>query len=63
MTNTRRDTIMRLMVEVGTGCGKLNNEQMENLDCKRVQVDEIWPYVKVKQAHIAKGAPRTRIGD
>jgi hypothetical protein len=30
MTNTHRDTIMRLMVEVGTGCEKLHNEQMQN---------------------------------
>ncbi len=63
MTNTHRDTIMRLMVEVGTGCEKLHNEQMQNLSCKRIQCDEIWSYVKVKQAHIAKGTPRTRIGD
>jgi len=63
MTNTHRDTIMRLMVEVGRGCEKLHNEQMQNLSCKRIQCDEIWSYVKVKQAHIAKGTPRTRIGD
>jgi transposase-like protein len=63
MTNTHRDTIMRLMVDVGTGCEKLHNEQMQNLSCKRIQCDEIWSYVKVKQAHIAKGTPRTRIGD
>jgi hypothetical protein len=63
MTNTHRDTIMRLMVEVGTGCEKLHNEQMQNLTCKRIQCDEIWSYVKVKQGHIAKGTPRTRIGD
>ena len=63
MTNTHRDTIMRLMVEVGTGCAKLHNEQMRNLSCQRIQCDEIWSYVKVKQAHIAKGTPRTRIGD
>jgi transposase-like protein len=55
-----RDTIMRLMVEVGHGCEKLHNEQMQNLSCKRIQCDEIWSYVKVKQA---KGTPRTRIGE
>jgi hypothetical protein len=27
MTDTHRDTIMRLMVEVGTGCTALANEQ------------------------------------
>jgi IS1 family transposase len=63
MTNTHRDTIMRLMVEVGTGCAALANEQMRELPCQRIQVDEIWSYVKVKQANIAKGTDRTRIGD
>jgi IS1 family transposase len=63
MTNTHRDTIMRLAVEVGTGCAALANEQMRDLNCQRIQVDEIWSYVKVKQANIAKGTDRTRIGD
>jgi transposase-like protein len=31
MTNTHRDTVMRLMVEVGHGCEALHNEQMQNL--------------------------------
>lgn len=36
---------------------------MRDLNCQRIQVDEIWSYVKVKQANIAKGTDRTRIGD
>lgn len=63
MTDTHRDTIMRLMVEVGTGCATLHNEQMRNLSCQRIQCDEIWSYVKVKQANIKRGTDRTAIGD
>jgi IS1 family transposase len=63
LTGIHRDTVMRLMVEVGNGCGKLHDEQMRNLTCRRIQCDEIWSYVKVKQANITKGTPRTRIGD
>ena len=37
MTNTHRDTIMRLMVEVGTGCAALANEQMRGLPCQRIR--------------------------
>ncbi|MGD0023558.1 MAG: hypothetical protein ABSC37_02875 [Xanthobacteraceae bacterium] len=40
MTDTHRDTIMRLMVEVGNGCTALANDQMRNLDCRRIQCDE-----------------------
>src|SRR5258708_17684325 len=41
MTNTHRDTIMRLLVEVGDGCAKIMDERMRGLPCMRVQVDEI----------------------
>jgi IS1 family transposase len=63
MTDTHRDTIMRLMVEVGTGCAALANEQMRNLPCQRIQCDEIWSFVKVKQSRIRSGTDRTKIGD
>jgi hypothetical protein len=59
MTDTHRDTIMRLMVEVGAGCAALHNEQMRNLSCQRIQCDEIWSYVKVKQANIRSDSFRS----
>ena len=40
---------MRLMVEVGNGCAALANDQMRDLDCRRIEVDEIWSYVGKKQ--------------
>jgi len=58
MTDTHRDTVMRLMVEVGTGCAVLLDTQMRGLSCRRVQVDEIWTYVQnwayvqKKQRHV-----------
>ena len=55
MTNTHRDTVMRLMVEVGEGCQKIMDEKMRGLSCKRIQCDEIWSYVRKKQAHLKPG--------
>ena len=63
MTDTHRDTIMRLMVEVGTGCEKLLDDEMRDLSCKRVQVDEIWSYVGKKQRQVTKEDDKTRVGD
>jgi IS1 family transposase len=63
MTDTHRDTIMRLMVQVGTGCEKLLDEQMRNLTCERLQVDEIWTYVGKKQAQVAPWEDKSRVGD
>lgn len=63
LTDTHRDTVMRLMVQVGDGCAKLADEQMRGLRCRNIEVDEIWSYVKMKQATIPHGTPRLRIGD
>ena len=63
MTNTHRDTICRLLVEVGTGCAKIMDEKMCNLTCERLQVDEIWSYVGKKQARLKPGEDRSRLGD
>ena len=46
MTNTHRDTIKRLLVDVGEGCNLLMDAYMQNLTCRRVQVDEFWSYVR-----------------
>ena len=37
MTNTHRDTVMRLMVEVGEGCQRIMDEKMKALPCERIQ--------------------------
>src|SRR5476651_1091286 len=63
MTGVHRDTIMRLLVEVGTGCAAIMDEKMRELPCKRVQVDEIWAYVGKKQRQMKPEDDRTRLGD
>src|SRR5438105_10522992 len=63
MTGTHRDTICRLLVEVGDGCARLMDEQMRELPCRRIQVDEIWAYVGKKQARLTREDDRSRLGD
>jgi IS1 family transposase len=62
MTNTHRDTVMRLMVEVGEGCQRIMDEKMRNLPSQRIQRDEIWSYVRKKQARLKPGES-ARAGD
>src|SRR4030042_6120664 len=52
MTGVHRDTIMRLMVDVGTSCGETLDGMMHNLHCRRIEVDEAWCFVTKKQRHI-----------
>src|SRR6202521_903429 len=63
MTDTHSDTTMGSTLEVRTGGAALANEQMRNLPCQRVQVDEIWSYVGKKQHRLGAGDNRRRLGD
>ncbi|MGQ0741333.1 MAG: IS1 family transposase [Alphaproteobacteria bacterium] len=63
MTGIHRDTICRLLVEVGQGCAKIMDDKMRDLRCQRIQVDELWGYVGKKQARLRPGDDRQRLGD
>lgn len=63
MTGIHRDTIMRLMVSIGEKCADLMNAQMHNLQCKQIQVDEIWTYVGKKQRRITINDDPQEVGD
>jgi hypothetical protein len=52
MTGVHRDTIMRLGVRVGQGCTEMMDAKMRNLDCQRLECDEIWGYVGKKERHV-----------
>lgn len=52
MTGIHRDTIMRLLVEVGGNCERILDTTMRDLSCSRVQVDELWAYCGKKQRHV-----------
>ena len=54
MTGIHRDTIMRLMVRVGNGCSILMDSMMRDLTCERLQLDELWAFVGMKQKRAAQ---------
>jgi len=54
MTGVHRDTIMRLGVRVGQGCARLLDEKMRNLDCRRIELDEIWGFIGKKKANVSE---------
>src|SRR5471030_2168470 len=45
MTETHRDTIMRLLVEVGTGCAAIMDEKMRMANRVRLSTDGLNTYV------------------
>lgn len=52
MTGVHRDTIMRLGVKVGKGCTAMMDRTMQNLDCTRIEMDEIWGFVGKKERNV-----------
>src|SRR5882762_165838 len=62
MTNIHRDSIMRLGVRIGQGCARLLDEKMRGLDCKRLELDEIWGFIGKKVRHLKEGDDPT-LGD
>src|ERR1700733_7248364 len=59
MTGAAKNTVVKLLADVGTACAAYQDEALRNLPCKRVQVDEIWSYVYAKARNVknAKAAP------
>ncbi len=55
LTGVHRDTIMRLGVCVGQGCTALMDAKMRNLECTRIEMDEIWGFVGKKERHLRPG--------
>jgi len=62
MTGIHRDTIMRLGVRIGQGCARLLDEKMRGLDCKRLELDEIWGFIGKKMRHVKEDDDPT-LGD
>lgn len=46
---------MRLGVRIGQGCARLLDEKMRNLDCQRLELDEVWGFVGKKMRHWKEG--------
>ncbi len=52
MTGIARNTITKLLVDLGDACAKYQHEHLRNLSCKRIEADEIWSFVYAKQKNV-----------
>ena len=52
-----RDTILALLVKAGQRCERLLEDKIQAVPVKRVQADEMWGYVRMKEKH-KKGEDR-----
>ena len=52
MTGVAKNTIVKLLAEVGTACAEYQDRVFRNLPCKRIQCDEIWNFVYAKDKNV-----------
>ncbi len=52
LTGVAKNTVAKLLVELGAACSEYQDRVMRNLPCQRVQCDEIWAFVGCKQKHV-----------
>ena len=59
LTGASKNTIVKFLREAGDACAAYQDETLRGLTCKRIQVDEIWSFVGMKQ----KNVPAERKGE
>jgi IS1 family transposase len=52
LTGVAKNTIAKLLVEIGAACSKYQDETFRNLKLNRIQCDEIWSFVYAKQKNV-----------
>src|SRR6266568_3853893 len=52
MTGVSKNTIVKLLADLGEACLDFHNETVRNLKSKRVQCDEIWSFVYAKEKNV-----------
>ena len=52
MTGASRNTINKLLIDLGMACSAYQDKVFRNLPLKRIQCDEIWSFVGCKQKNV-----------
>ncbi|MGD0618515.1 MAG: IS1 family transposase [Bryobacteraceae bacterium] len=52
MTGAAKNTVAKLLVELGEACAAYQDRVFHSLACKRVQVDECWAFCYAKQKNV-----------
>src|SRR5215210_7980694 len=52
MTGAAVNTVVNLLVDLGSACSEYQDRSMRNLPCKRLQCDEIWSFCYAKEKNV-----------
>src|SRR5215212_7902382 len=48
LTGVAKNTILKLLAEVGAACAAYQHDAIRNVNARRIQVDEIWTFVAIE---------------
>src|SRR5262249_35357666 len=52
MTDIAKNTVLKLLSDIGAACERYQRERFKGLTCKRIQADEVWAYCYAKQKNV-----------
>jgi IS1 family transposase len=52
ITGIAKNTIVKLLREIGSACSRYQDQALRNLTCKRIQCDEIWSFCYAKDKNV-----------
>src|SRR5947209_16479144 len=53
MTGVAKNTVTKLLVDLGHACEEYQDGTLHDLPCTRLQVDEIWAFCHAKEKNVA----------
>ena len=52
MTGVAKNTIVKLLADLGMACAEYQDQVFKNLPCERIQCDEIWSFCYAKEKNV-----------
>src|SRR5215212_7236584 len=52
MTGAAKNTVTKLLVDLGAACADYQSETLVNLPCRTLECDEIWAFCYAKQKNV-----------
>ena len=60
LTGVSKNTVAKLLVDAGRACAAFHDQAVRNVASKRIQVDEIWSFVGMKEKTAKRKGPERR---
>jgi IS1 family transposase len=54
MTGVAKNTVLKLLVDLGEACSAYQDRKLRHLHCQRIQVDECWAFCYAKAKNVTK---------